>query len=330
MKIGAIINTYNRKDLLVRCIEYVFKQSYPVDCLCVVDNASSDGTPVLLSEKGYIDAFVNENSEDVLEFSKKVGSIDFIYIRMPYNTGVGGGYGYGMRRLFEMGFDWFWTLDDDGYPSPTCLENLIKHVDKGDYLDSVVVSIDDPDRLVFYVRKIKRVFGKFVAVDKKRYYYLSELREVSKGGVFFDASTPWNGTLLSRKLVEKIGFPRSEFFFYLEEFEYRARAFLNGFTILTVVDAVVYHPLTRQEDVRKILGFLTIADPQSLIRRYCLHRNESYVFLRYNPFSFINSLIKYTFFYLFYKPTYLGLYIEAVLDGILGRWGKEKKFIEAV
>jgi GT2 family glycosyltransferase len=50
----AVVVTYNRKNLLIECLEGLRKQTRPVDAICLVDNASTDGTPDLLLEKGYI------------------------------------------------------------------------------------------------------------------------------------------------------------------------------------------------------------------------------------------------------------------------------------
>lgn len=42
-RIVAAVVTYNRKELLVECINALLKQTEPVD-LMIIDNASTDGT----------------------------------------------------------------------------------------------------------------------------------------------------------------------------------------------------------------------------------------------------------------------------------------------
>jgi len=44
VKISVSIPTYNRLDLLIKCLESVFNQSVPPDEIIVVDDASSDDT----------------------------------------------------------------------------------------------------------------------------------------------------------------------------------------------------------------------------------------------------------------------------------------------
>ncbi len=52
--IAAVVVTYNRKELLIECLDALMNQTYPLDGIYIIDNASSDGTPELLLEKGYI------------------------------------------------------------------------------------------------------------------------------------------------------------------------------------------------------------------------------------------------------------------------------------
>ena len=49
----AVVVTYNRKNLLLECLEAIRRQTRPVDRIYIIDNASDDGTPELLKEKGY-------------------------------------------------------------------------------------------------------------------------------------------------------------------------------------------------------------------------------------------------------------------------------------
>ena len=50
MKILAAIVTYNRLDLLKRCIQHIDQQTRKVDDLIVINNSSSDGTVDFLIE----------------------------------------------------------------------------------------------------------------------------------------------------------------------------------------------------------------------------------------------------------------------------------------
>ena len=54
-KIAAVVVTYNRKDLLKECLDALLNQTRPLDSIILIDNASTDGTPEFLKEKGYLD-----------------------------------------------------------------------------------------------------------------------------------------------------------------------------------------------------------------------------------------------------------------------------------
>jgi len=155
-KVGTVIVTYNRKFSLINCLEKVINQTYLPDVVYVIDNFSTDGSPELLKEKGYIDDIPVVDNQPV-EVVKKIKiqdrELEIRYVRMNENTGGAGGFYEGIKRSYEAGCDWIWLMDDDGFPSPNCLENLMKHKDKGDFLNAVVVSTEDSKRLAFSCRE---------------------------------------------------------------------------------------------------------------------------------------------------------------------------------
>lgn len=104
-KIFAFVLTYNRKDLLDRCLEAVFAQSRPCDRVIVVDNGSSDGTEAMLREKW--------------------GARVDVYV-LQQNVGAAGGFNAGMRIAYQAGADFLWVMDDDVIPAPDALEKLVE------------------------------------------------------------------------------------------------------------------------------------------------------------------------------------------------------------
>ena len=57
---------------------------------------------------------------------------------------------------------------------------------------------------------------------------------------------PFNGVLVTRELVERIGLPREEFFIWGDDVEYRLRAERAGARVGTVVAAAVPPPRRRR------------------------------------------------------------------------------------
>ena len=48
----AVVVTYNRKELLIECLESLRSQTRPLNAIYIIDNASTDGTPNLLLAEG--------------------------------------------------------------------------------------------------------------------------------------------------------------------------------------------------------------------------------------------------------------------------------------
>ncbi len=62
---------------------------------------------------------------------------------------------------------------------------------------------------------------------------------------------PFNGVLVTRELVERIGLPRAEYFIWGDDHEYRLRAEAAGARIATVVDAAGAPPGGRRASARR-------------------------------------------------------------------------------
>ncbi|MFL5780289.1 MAG: glycosyltransferase, partial [Thermoleophilaceae bacterium] len=107
MTVVALVVTYNRRDLLMGCLEGVFGQSRPPDRVFLVDNASTDGTPELLRERGFLDR------------------PELTYLRLAENLGSSGGFAEGVRAAREPESDWLWLMDDDSQAEPDTLERLL-------------------------------------------------------------------------------------------------------------------------------------------------------------------------------------------------------------
>lgn len=94
LKVCAVVVTYNRKELLLECLDAILKQTSSIDKLLVIDNNSTDGTEDTLREKQYL--------------GKKV----IQYVKLPENIGGAGGFCEGIRRAKDYNPDWsgLWTM----------------------------------------------------------------------------------------------------------------------------------------------------------------------------------------------------------------------------
>ncbi len=221
-KILAIVVTYNRLELLQRCVKYLQEQTVKPHIL-IINNSSPDGT----------ENWLKENQID--------------HITQP-NTGSAGGWQRGMSEGWARQFDYVWMMDDDGYPDPRALEILLGHTgDDVVCVSSLVVKENAPDELVFGLPKINKRGGSVIFSFKRKYNKLSEF---PAGTIKYPHLHPFNGTLISLKLAEKVGEVDTSFFMYGDEMDYfyRMKKMAKVFTILP---ALHFHPDVSQRSIEK-------------------------------------------------------------------------------
>lgn len=222
-RIAAVVVTYNRFELLKTCIESLRAQSRVLDRIIVVNNGSTDGTRSWLDSQSDLKVVHQENG--------------------------GGSFGFhtGIKTAFEMGFDFIWCMDDDVRPRPDCLDVLLKY-------DSEKVGILCPARImngVVYVNEkleinLKKPFG------NHRIMSVSDIKEdapIAIEGMTFE------GPLIKRSVVEKIGYPNKDLFLSYDDTDYSLRAVLEGFKVFYVPAAIMdkefFQESTKVEFVRK-------------------------------------------------------------------------------
>ncbi|GAH69861.1 unnamed protein product, partial [marine sediment metagenome] len=133
-KIATNVVTYNRKLMLGECLDSLLNQTYPLDAIYIIDNASTDGTPEFLKQKGFIDEIIDGKGLSIekvkivnmLSENNKNKNVEIHYVRMPENTGSSGGQYEGVKRGYDAGFDWLWLMDDDVVVTPNALSELLK------------------------------------------------------------------------------------------------------------------------------------------------------------------------------------------------------------
>lgn len=107
MKIIAVVPTYNRPNMLKRNLECLLAQTYELNKIVVVDNASEKETVEMLLSSGLM------NNPKIF------------YIRLEINIGASGGFSTGMQKAMDMGSDWVWVMDDDAFPDASALASLL-------------------------------------------------------------------------------------------------------------------------------------------------------------------------------------------------------------
>lgn len=186
-KIAVIIVTFNRKHLLIRCLNALKKQTIMEFDILVVDNASTDGTKYL--------------------FEKKKKNI--FYYNTGKNLGGAGGFNYGIRKAVENEYDYLWIMDDDTLPANNALEEFLKIDEKlkGNYgFLSGKVLWKNQEICIMNRQKITK--WKYI----KNFDVIQNIQYASFVSLFLPVDT-----------VKKIGLPMKEFFIWTDDWEYTRR-----------------------------------------------------------------------------------------------------------
>jgi len=326
----AIIVTFNRKELLITCLIALMKQTRQLDAIFIIDNASTDDTPLLLKEKGYIhdippkdlvepwERIFQVPSFSQLSTEKKMTSITnltFYYIRMHKNTGGAGGFHEGMKRGKEKRFDWLWLMDDDGIPGEDCLKKLLIYSKQFNVICPLVIPDKSDENLSF---------GLYDYSNKKHIKKTQDIKNFKQRKYLIGTANPFNGTLISRILVQKIGLPKKEMFIWGDETEYMLRAKKKGFKIITVLDARHYHPKQKKEIypsiIKKLGNVFYVKDKKKL---YIYIRNYVYLESRYRKISCIKTSLKYVIFFIIQRKmdiNGLSIFLKASFNGLFNRF----------
>jgi GT2 family glycosyltransferase len=331
----AVVVTYNRKNLLMECLEALRKQTRPIQGIYLIDNASTDCTPELLLKKGYITELPPQKLEKPWEkefeikSSISASSIKLHYVRMHENVGGAGGFYEGVKRGYEKGYDWLWLMDDDAEPKEDALEILSLYFDKKDVVGlagTVLLLNGDictPTRGRINLKRIYPLIQ--IPIDVRE--YIKETIEIDMASFV--------GLLVKKEAIEKVGFPKKEFFIYHDDVEYSIRLRSIG-KILLVTRSVIIHKGTpgKKSLTKTFLGkkfyrveFNKLWLSYYSIRNLCwlgkMYSKNKFVFYLQTMNRIIKSIIGIILFDDF-KYKRIMLILNAYLDGLRGNFDNSK------
>lgn len=208
----AVVVTYNRLDLLKDLINSLRNQTFQVSQILVVNNGSTDDTALWLNSQADI----------------KVVS--------QGNSGSSGGQYRSIKTALEFDYEWIWVMDDDILHDNQALETMMKFATQTSGIPRVFTTLRYTNKdQVFYNDTISynlsNPFKSFWTkiLDKKTLEESGELIQAT--GITFE------GPLLHRNVVEKVGLPIYDFFIYGDDTEYFLRIEKAGFPINIVKKA---------------------------------------------------------------------------------------------
>lgn len=309
--VAAVVVTYNRKHLLVECLDALLAQSVRLDKIYVVDNASTDGTRDLLRTRNYL---TNQAVE---------------YVQMPYNTGGAGGFHEGIRRAHEAGFGWIWIMDDDAEPTSTAIEIL--HQSFRNNVAAVASLIVGRDGIPQYKH---RGWFNFSRTDDGMVDPINDDNLESEELTVNFAS--FVGLAINGAAIEKVGYPKRELFIHYDDNEYCVRLSHFGPIILSSRSVIKHKDQANSERKAHHKQILGRASERVTLEKIWISyfgvRNR--IWLKRENTSLINSLLysaqwfsrKCAGILLYDDCKYIRIrfYWNAVYDGLSGRFDNDK------
>ncbi|MEO6220340.1 MAG: glycosyltransferase family 2 protein [Ginsengibacter sp.] len=164
----------------------------------------------------------NGSTDNTEEWLRRQTDVDFVTQK---NVGGAGGFHTGIKTAFEKKYPWIWLMDDDGYPREDALEMLLEG-DSGEMCLRNCAVIDKEDRKSFVWKTAKHAT-------------IDDVKEP----IIDNVAHPFNGTLLHRKIIERVGFPKANLFLWGDETEYFYRIVRkNKIPFYTNANSIHYHP----------------------------------------------------------------------------------------
>lgn len=240
-KVAAIVVTYNRLDLLKKCIIALEHQSeMQIEHLIIINNNSTDGTAEYLSKLPYEGVIVKN---------------------LDKNLGGAGGFNKGLKVAIEETNDnYFWMMDDDTFV----------HTDTLMAFKRAGISINNS--FSFLSANVKDPNGRVANVPETSEEWTSNLGS----GLVQVSNASFVSIFIKRQAISSIGYPISDFFIWHDDTEYtmRLNRFLNGYL---VADADVTHNAVVGDT--KITAIND--NEKRISRYFYLFRNEVYIMRQY-------------------------------------------------
>lgn len=253
-KIAAVVVTYNRKELLCRCLQALHAQNQPELDVLVFDNASTDGTEAAVRQLALPQIFYHNTGR---------------------NLGGAGGFSYGIQTAVRAGYEYLWIMDDDTLPEPGALEALLRADAslKGEYgwLSSRALTPEGADQPMNRQRKTP-----YLDIDG---YEQPRVPSVMASFV---------SLFVRSRTVQRVGLPIAEFFIWSDDWEY-TRRISRLLPCFTVSDSRVAHAMQNSTVVN-----IAADVPARWDRYRYFYRNDVYLYRREGLIGWLWILAKFS------------------------------------
>lgn len=242
-EVATIVVTYNRKKLLVECLEALINSSYKSD-IYIIDNCSTDGT------YDYIKQYIGGNV-----YYKNTGK----------NLGGAGGFNYGIKSALKSDYKYIWIMDDDTIVKNNSLEVLVEKAnnlkDNFSFLSSIALWKDE---------SLCKMNIQGISSEAIKSY-----RSIKEGILKIDYAS-FVSCLINVDVIKQVGLPIKEFFIYGDDMEYTIRLNCKRPGYL-VPESEVIHKMSSNDGINII-----DIDSSRTDRYYYNYRNLLYLYKKYD------------------------------------------------
>lgn len=285
--ICAIVVTYNRCELLAECLNALLNSEI-VPNIIVVDNHSTD------------------NTRSVVETIAQGGGVE--YFDTGKNLGGAGGFQFGLKKAYELGYEYFWLMDDDTIVQKDSLAKLLdsakRHNDSYGFLSSLALWKDGSVCNMNY-HMADRMWN-----ESKKSLQYGEIQIVAATFVSF---------FTRRQVVEEMGLPIAEYFIWGDDTEYALRI-SRKYPCWFVSSSQVVHKMKSNAGTEKLSQ---ITDADRIKRMYYSYRNDCCTYKRRGAKEFVKfcigrfkDLVDVAFSPCSHKGQRLGVLLKGCLAGL--------------
>lgn len=304
MNICAVVVTYNRKELLLECIESLLNQSYKLDKIIIIDNNSTDNTHEYLLENRILQNKIIK------------------YIKLDENIGGAGGFNKGIEIAYkENKYDWVWIMDDDTIPNNNSLELLLLGKDViSENISFLCSKVIGPKNEEMNIPNISKSVG-----ENGYKLWMKYLNE----SIIQVESATFVSVLIKVDAIKKVGLPWRYFFIWGDDIEYTSRLSRYYGPGYIIGKSIVVHKRFNAKNI-------TIVDEENTdrIKFYeYKYRNDIFIAREYGELKNkiaticiipLKDILKIIMSSSKYKINKIGLIIKSVFSGIFNRALKKK------
>lgn len=250
-KIKVIIVTYNKPQLLEKCLMSIVHQSYLPDSVLVVDNGGLNDTA------------------DAINAVLAESSVPITHHVMKENVGGAGGFSAGIELAVKEDNEFLWIMDDDTLPHTNTLEKMIQ---ADDYCTSVGIEAG------YFASNVRWTDGSPAVMNLPS--VVSVWNSFTDANLLEICSCSFVSVLIRTSEIRKVGLPIQEFFIWRDDVEF-TRRIAQSSRAFFVADSLVTHMMAENKGV----NILDETNPERVDRYFYDVRNGVYFESKYNGFK---------------------------------------------